>query len=105
MDPPRERWLHYSVSLRKPSDGPANFETRITSNATPLESPPMTPQYHAKSWLRSPSSNRIGFPSVAIFSDLQKVDLCRVTNRCIGMLIQYISGKTEILGQWRSRST
>ena len=39
--------------------------------------------------------------SVASLSGLEKVDLCCVENRCIGILIHYMNGLSEVLGQWR----
>jgi hypothetical protein len=40
------------------------------------------------------------FLSIAVLSNINKVDLCRVSNRCTGLLIHYLDGSTTTLGQW-----
>jgi hypothetical protein len=42
------------------------------------------------------------FLSTAGLNDLEKVDLYWVSNRCIGIMIHYISGLTVVLGQWQT---
>lgn len=74
----------------------------VTGDGVPLKTAPLTPQYRV---CRIPPIGSIGaglFLSTAVLSGLDKVDLCRVSNRCIGMLIHYISGLTIVLGQWRT---
>jgi hypothetical protein len=71
----------------------------VTSNSFSLKTTPLTPQYRV---CGIPLIGSIGaglFLSTAHLSDLEKVDLCRVSNRCIGIMIHYISGLTVVLGQ------
>jgi hypothetical protein len=74
----------------------------VTGDDVPLKTTPLTPQYRV---CRIPPIGSIGaglFLSTAVLSGLDKVDLCHVSNRCIGMLIHYTSGLTVVLGQWRT---
>ncbi|RDL39087.1 uncharacterized protein BP5553_03427 [Venustampulla echinocandica] len=74
----------------------------ITGDGSPEGPSPQPLQYHA-----SPSYSQIAAPnhlflSVATLNHLRRVDLCRVANRYTGMLIQYVSGTTAVLGQWHN---
>jgi hypothetical protein len=74
----------------------------ITGNSILLKTIPLTPQYCV---CRIPPIGSIGtglFLSTAVLNSLDKVDLYRVSNCCIGMLIYYISSLTVVLGQWRT---
>ncbi len=74
----------------------------VIGDDIPLKTTPLTPQYRV---CRIPPIGSIGaglFLSTAVLSGLEKVDLCRVSNRCIGILIHYLSGLTVVLGQWRT---
>jgi hypothetical protein len=74
----------------------------VIGDGIPLKTTPLTPQYRV---CRIPLIGSIGaglFLSTAVLSGLEKVDLCRVSNRCIGILIHYISGLIVVLGQWRT---
>ena len=42
------------------------------------------------------------FLSVAILSDLRKVELCQVGNRCTGVRIHYFYAPPVVLGQWHT---
>jgi hypothetical protein len=42
------------------------------------------------------------FLSVANCSDLKRVEVCRVGNRCSGMLIHYFTAIPVVLGQWHT---
>jgi hypothetical protein len=70
----------------------------VTSDGFPLKTTPLTPQYRV---CGIPLIGSIGarlFLSIAHLSDLEKVDLCHVSNRYIGIMIHYISGLTIVLG-------
>ena len=42
------------------------------------------------------------FLSIAVLSDLKKVELCRVANRCTGVMISYLKALPVVLGQWHT---
>ena len=42
------------------------------------------------------------FLSVAVLSGLKKVELCRVANRCTGLMIYYLNALPVVLGQWHT---
>jgi hypothetical protein len=78
------------------------MQLSVTSDSVPQKTAPLTPQYRV---CRIPLIGSISaglFLSTTVLSGLDKVDLCRVSNRCIGMLIYYTSGLTVVLRQWRA---
>jgi hypothetical protein len=68
------------------------------SSTTPL----LNPQYHARAFPPFPGPTLGTFLSIAFLRTLKRVDLCRVSNRCIGILIHYVNGQSAVLGQWRT---
>lgn len=42
------------------------------------------------------------FLSIAVLSGLKKVELCRVANRCTGVMISYLKALPVVLGQWHT---
>lgn len=71
----------------------------IGDGVSPMTTP-LTPHYHVCDFPVIASPNAGLFLSVAVLSGLQKVDLCRIENRCTGILMRYNSGLTLVLGQW-----
>jgi hypothetical protein len=71
----------------------------ITGRATPL-----LPQYQNCDCPSPPigSPNSGLFLSVAALSDLERVDVCQINNRCTGMLMRYLDGRSVVLGQWHA---
>jgi hypothetical protein len=66
---------------------------------------PLLPQYHncdAPSPIVGPNAGL--FLSVAVLSNFQRVDVCRINNRYTGMLLHYFDGHTAVLGQWQISS-
>jgi hypothetical protein len=63
---------------------------------------PLTPQYPARVFPPMAGPNGGTFVTVAFLGGFEKVDLCRVSNRCTGMLVHYPKGPPTVLGQWRS---
>jgi hypothetical protein len=84
-----------------PSFGTTIIGLGVIDDSASKIAPPLTPQYHARVFPPFPGPNGGTFLSVASLSDLEKVDLCCVENRCIGILIHYIKGLSEVLRQWR----
>ena len=72
----------------------------VTDDYVSRVAPPLTPQYHARIFPPFPGPNGGTFLSVADLRALKKVDPCRVSNRCIGILIQYANGQSAVLGQF-----
>jgi hypothetical protein len=73
----------------------------VIGDSTTRIAAPLTPQYHENVSPPFPGPNGGTFLSVASLSGLKRVDVCRVENRCIGILIHYTNGLSEVLGQWR----
>lgn len=71
----------------------------ITARAAPLP-----PRYHNCDFpsplIGSPNTDL--FLSLAVLSDLKRVDACYVAKRCTGMLIGYHHSPTVVLGQWHT---
>jgi hypothetical protein len=88
--------LYYENSLSK------IMRLGVIGDGTPPTTTPLTPQYPVCKIPPIAGPDAGLFLSVAILSDLEKVDLCCVSNRCIGMLIQYTNGPIAVLGQWRT---
>ena len=74
----------------------------VVGDGIPPTTTPLTPQYSLCPIPPIAGPNAGLFLSVAILSDLEKVDLCRVSNRCIGIVIQYTNGLITVLGQWQT---
>jgi hypothetical protein len=74
----------------------------VVGDGTSPTTTPLTPQYSLCPIPPIAGPNAGLFLSVAILSDLEKVDLCRVSNRCIGIMIQYTNGLIIVLGQWQT---
>ena len=53
-------------------------------------------------YLPSVGPNTGLFLSVAILSSLQRVELCRVANRCTRVMIHYLKGLPVVLRQWHT---
>jgi hypothetical protein len=73
----------------------------VTGDGIPPKTIPLTPQYLL---CRVPRISVYGmdlFPTVAHLSNLERVDLCRDSNHCTGILIHYTDGLAAVLGQWR----
>jgi hypothetical protein len=62
----------------------------------------LTPQYHDSPGWPPIATPTCLFLSIAVLSGLTTVRLCRVGNRCTGMLMHYGTGPTVVLGQWHS---
>jgi hypothetical protein len=74
----------------------------IVSDGLHLKVPPLTPQYYdSPDWPLIATPTHL-YVSIANFVGLKTVHLCRVGNRCTGMLIHYVVGPTVVLGQWHS---
>jgi len=67
-----------------------------TGDGTPTTTTPLTPQFRICEIPPIAGPNARLFLLVAILSGLEKVDLCRVSNRCIGILIHYINGLVAV---------
>lgn len=76
----------------------------VTSDGISGTATPRAPQYHACDIPLPPIAgpNAGLFLSVAVLHDLEKVDLCRTSTRCTGILIHYVDGRSVALGQWRN---
>jgi hypothetical protein len=64
----------------------------ITSDNTHTTTTALTPQYHICEIPPIAGPNAGLFLSVAILSGFEKVNLCRVLDRCTGILIHYVNG-------------
>ena len=58
---------------------------------------PLTAQYSLCEIPPIAGPNAGLFLSIAVLSGLKKVDLCRVSNRCIGIMIYYLNGLVVVL--------
>jgi hypothetical protein len=72
----------------------------VIGDGTPTTTIPLTPRYHVSKIPPIAGPDAGLFLSVAVLSGLEKVDLCRVSNRCIGVLIHYVNGLIAVLRQW-----
>lgn len=63
---------------------------------------PLTPQYPARVLPPIAGPNGGVFLTVAFLGGFEKIDLCRVSGRCTGMLVHYPQGPPSVLGQWHS---
>jgi hypothetical protein len=63
-----------------------------------------TPQFPAcdSPYLPSVGPDAGLFLSIAVLSGLKKVELCRVANRCTGVMITYLKALPLVLGQWHT---
>ncbi|PBP19331.1 hypothetical protein BUE80_DR009929 [Diplocarpon rosae] len=76
----------------------------VTGDGTALGAAPLQPQYH-QCGFPSPqigSPNAGLFISIAVLHGLERVDMCRVKNRCTGLMIHYYGSRTSVLGQWHA---
>jgi hypothetical protein len=73
-----------------------------TGDGTTQRVGPLNPQYHNCGFPSPPigTPNAGLFLSFAALHGLERVDMCRIENRCTGLLIHYLSGRTSVLGQW-----
>lgn len=76
----------------------------VIGDGTPARAAPLLPQYHNCDCPSPPigTPNAGLFLSVAVLSSLERVDICHVGKRCIGMLIRYLDSRTVVLGQWNA---
>ena len=74
----------------------------VIGDGTLLTATPLTAQYSLCEIPPIAGLNAGLFLSIAVLSGLKKVDLCRVLNRCIGIMIYYLNGLVVVLGQWRT---
>jgi hypothetical protein len=74
----------------------------IVNDSLPQMVSASTPQYHdSPRWPPIATPTHL-FLSIAVLSGLKTVYLCRVGNRCTGILIHYTTGPAVVLGQWHS---
>lgn len=73
----------------------------IVDDVSPVMVSPKTPQYYYSPapWIAAPSYLWL---SVITLNRSEKVTLCRVGNRCTGLMIDYVEGPTQAFGQWHS---
>ena len=50
----------------------------------------------------APPPNRHHFFSVAELKDVERVDVCRLRDRCTGLLIHYMNDHSTVIGQWHT---
>ena len=76
----------------------------IGDNVSPRDAP-LQPQYHNCVFPSPIGGPNTGFfISSAVLYGLERVDICRVKNRCTGLMVYYLDGSTSILGQWHASS-
>jgi hypothetical protein len=63
----------------------------VISDRTPLTTTSLTPQYCFCEIPPIAGPNARLFLSIAVLSSFKKVDLCRISNRCIGIMIHYLN--------------
>lgn len=75
----------------------------VTGDGTSAQARPLYPQYYNCGFPSPPigTPNAGLFLSFAALRGLERVDMCRIENRCTGLLIHYLGGRTSVLGQWR----
>ncbi|TAQ90662.1 hypothetical protein B7494_g961 [Chlorociboria aeruginascens] len=72
----------------------------IESHDPSQTSPLLPPQYHnCLSWPAIASAHDV-YISVAVMRDLKEAYMCRVGDRCTGMLLHYHTRPPTVLGQW-----
>ncbi|KAH6692790.1 hypothetical protein BKA61DRAFT_281285 [Leptodontidium sp. MPI-SDFR-AT-0119] len=76
----------------------------VIGDGTAPGAAPLQPQYHNCGFPSPPigTPNAGLFLSFAVLDGLERVDMCRVKNRCTGLMIHYIGGGTSVLGQWHT---
>ncbi|KAH9208844.1 hypothetical protein DL95DRAFT_32875 [Leptodontidium sp. 2 PMI_412] len=76
----------------------------VIGDGTAPGATPLQPQYHNCGFPSPPigAPNAGLFLSFAVLHGLERVDVCRVKNRCTGLMIHYLSGRTSVLGQWHA---
>ena len=87
-----------------PTTRPTIIRLGITSDGTSSPDTALIPQYAACDFPSPPIAgpNAGLFLSVAVLSDLKRVELCHVASRCTGLLIHYMNGLSAVLGQWHT---
>ena len=77
----------------------------IIDDPTPLRVPALMPQYH--NWPNSRCPRWIGTPdkdlyiSTAYLDPLEEITVCKVGERCTGMMIRFSVSRITVLGQWQ----
>lgn len=86
-----------------PSDTPIHKIGAVGDGNTIIEEP-LLPQYIECEIPEPTTAGRRPrlTHSVATLTDLKKVDVCRVGNRCTGLLINYYEAPPVVLGQWHT---
>lgn len=90
-----------------PISSPIIRKLAVTSDAAPQSDLPFVAEYPMVGLPSTPISGPSAglFLSTAILSNLRRVELCRIGNRCTGLLIHYLNGLSTALGQWHPLST
>ena len=77
----------------------------VVEDSAPLRVPALMPSYH--NWPNSRCPRWIGTPdkdlylSTAYLDPLECITVCKVGERCIGMMICFSATKVSVLGQWK----
>ena len=88
----------------KPTARPVIMRLGVTADENSESKAHQNPQFHAcdSPYLPSVGPDAGLFLSIALLSSLKKVELCRVANRCIGVLINHLKAPPVVLGQWQT---